>query len=168
MSMQTILRPILVAASLALLTSTAAQANDCEAKAHRVAVELGATIDRERNPPTIFLKYGALPDVTIGCDAAGTTTEHADINFFWGTENPSKSFWSFVGEAGSIITGAPPKEVKRGARACFDAASRMAASREDGGGEYDLIHGVYMNCVLTKKHGGTFAVSMYRRDAGQE
>ncbi len=114
--------------------------------------------------------FGALPDVTIGCDVTGmAATEHADINFFfWETENPSGSFWSFVGEAGSIVTGAPPKEVERGARACFDEASRMAASREDGGGEYDLIHGVYMNCVLTKKYGGTFAVSMYRRDDGKE
>jgi hypothetical protein len=158
------MRFILMAVSLALLASTAARANDCEAKASRIVVQLGATIDgRERTPSTIFLKRGALPDVTIGCDVAGTTTEHADINFFWDTGNPSKSFWSFVREAGSIVTGAPPKEVERGARACFDAASRM-----DGSGEYDLIHGVYMNCVLTKKHGGTFAVSMYRRDAGKE
>jgi hypothetical protein len=161
---------LLLAAVLASLAASPdyAYANDCEAKAHRVAVELDATIDREGNTSTIFLKHGALPDVTIGCDVAGTTTEHADINFFWDTENPSKSFWSFVREAGSIVTGAPPRKVERGARACFDKASRAAASREDGGGEYDLIHGVYMNCVLTKKRGGTFAVSMYRRDAAKE
>jgi len=160
------MRFILMVVSLALLAPTAAHANDCEAKARRVVVELGATIDREPNhPSTIFLQYGALPVVTIGCDA---TNQHADINFSWDTENPSKSFWSFVGEAGSIVIGAPPKKVERGARACFDEASRVAASRDDGGGEYDMIRGVYLNCVLTKKNGGIFTVSMYRRDAGRE
>jgi len=152
-----------MALSFVLLASTPAHAHDCEAKAAQVVSKLGATIE-ERSSTTISLHHGAVPDgFTIGCDPASSPADGPDINLSWDTKAPSASFWSLAASAGAIITDAPTRAIEAGARACYDAVRKT----KDGIAEVSR-HEIRYECALLPEGEGSFAISIFRRDAAKQ
>jgi hypothetical protein len=157
------MRFIVMALSFTLLASTQVHANDCEAKAALVVSTLGATIE-ERSSMTISLHHGAVPGgFTIGCDSKSSPADGPDLNLSWGTKDPSGIFWSLAASAGAIVTDAPSTAIAAGARACFDAARKT----KDGIAEVNR-HEIRYECALLPESEGSFAISIFHRDAAKQ
>jgi hypothetical protein len=105
-----------------------------------------------------------VPDgFTIGCDPASSPADGPDLNLSWDTKYPSASFWSLAASAGAIIIDASSKAIEAGARACYDAARKT----KDGIAEVNR-HEIQYECTLLPEGEGSFAISIFRRDAAKQ
>lgn len=156
------MRFILMSLYIALLASSSAHANDCEARAGQIVARLGATIE-SRSSMVISLQHGAVPGgFTVGCDPTySSPADGADLGIGWDADDPSESFWSMTGSAGEIITDAPSKAIEAGARACYGAARKKEQAELARGG-------VRYECTLTTGRNGSFYITIFRRDAAMQ
>jgi hypothetical protein len=110
------------------------------------------------------LHHGAVPGgFTIGCDSKSSPADGPDLNLSWGTKDPSGIFWSLAASAGAIVTDAPSTAIAAGARACFDAARKT----KDGIAEVNR-HEIRYECALLPESEGSFAISIFHRDAAKQ
>lgn len=100
---------------LLLLASTVARADECAVHAADIIRESGATL-MAQNEYNISLKLAGFREVSIDCWPQAALNVTVALGF------PPDAFFTFVGEAGHLVTGLPAASLKAGAIKCQRAS----------------------------------------------
>jgi hypothetical protein len=138
-----------------LFAPPSALADECDAAAANLAMQIGASVVRRSEANIIFLKHPKVTDMHLGCPL--TPTQHPDLEMSWDGAAPPAWFFDLAAHAVSILSGASEPTVRRGAIACWQTALRSKDELSD-----ITDHGVTYQCQAFVRDGGGTLLDIFK------
>jgi hypothetical protein len=145
----------LAVAIFSLVGSRLALADECDAAAANLAMQIGASVIRRSEANMIFLKHPKIADIHVGCPMI--PTQHPDLWMAWDDAAPPAWFFDLAAHAAGILSGASEPTIRRGAIACWQAALRSKDEMSD-----ITSHGVTYQCQAFVRDGGGTALDIFK------
>jgi hypothetical protein len=143
------------ATALALLCgrpdSASAMDPECLADATKLAIQIGASIDRQAS--VVFMRHTAAEEMTFACGDGLPT----DLLIAWDGLAPPPNTVQLIASAGAFLTGVSVVRIKTELANCIAAALKPAA------GEFAEFHGVKIECHAFTRAGGGGSVTIYSK-----
>jgi hypothetical protein len=147
---------IVLAALAADVQTSALAADDCDLLAAKITASYGgATVDRRTEANIILFRHPAIGGFSLVC--AKYSGENPAVSLSADTAYPSAAFWDAAGQLGTLVTGAPTKNIVAGDQRC----QRSALKSSDELAELQAT-GLKFECQAFTRDGGGTAITVYK------